>query len=215
MVASEIYDVVNANDCTASSFSRIALRSAPGPTSAEYVCTSHPDGTRVRGRRSMEIIASERRPRRSSRLRRLASVLAIAAVAAGTVVATQPAAAADPWITQPEAGYVRFTIPNAARRRGRRAGVAGGRRGQLRAIGQLGSDRAVSAAAPTGRRPIGPLDPGLYYYQITGDDSEGPQGRHATPRRRHPSRSGARSSSRAIPRRCWPTRPRRPARSRP
>ena len=44
MGASVIYDVVNANDCTASSFSRTALRSAPGPTSAEYVCLHVPPG---------------------------------------------------------------------------------------------------------------------------------------------------------------------------
>ncbi len=119
----------------------------------------------------MEIIASERRPRRSSRLRRLASVLAMAAVAAGTVVATQPAAAADPWLTQPEAGYVRFTIPNAAVEE--TVGpvsqlVVEGNFGPSANWAQLGLSRSGANWSAT----IGPLDPGLYYYQITGDDTK-------------------------------------------
>ena len=161
----------------------------------------------------MEIIASERRPRRSSRLRRLASVLAIAAVAASTVVATQPAAAADPWLTQPEAGYVRFTIPNAAVEEA--VGpvsqlVVEGNFGPSANWAQLGLSRSGANWSATSVRST-PACTTTRSPATTRRSSRTPR----TPPRSLPSRSGARSSFRAIPRRCSPMRPRRPVRSSP
>ena len=119
----------------------------------------------------MKITEMERRPRRSSRRRRLASLLAAAAVAASTLIATQPAAAADPWLTQLDGGYVRFTIPNAAVEEA--VGpvsqvVVEGNFAPSANWGQIGLSRSGANWSAT----FGPLDPGLYYYQVTGDDSK-------------------------------------------
>lgn len=119
----------------------------------------------------MEITAPERRTRRSRGWRRLASVLAAAAVVAGTVVATQPASAADPWLTQLDGGYVRFTIPTSA------VEAAVGPVSQVVVEGNLGASAnwaqlGLSRSGANWTGIIGPLEPGLYYYQITGDDSK-------------------------------------------
>ncbi|WP_210507642.1 esterase family protein [Naasia sp. SYSU D00057] len=118
----------------------------------------------------MGIPQNERRGRRSTPVRRLAYLLAGAAVAATTLVAAQPAVADEQWLTQLDDGYVRFTVPDAAVQQ------AVGPVSQLVVEGnfapsanwaQLGLSR--SGANWTGI--IGPLDPGLYY-QVTGDDSK-------------------------------------------
>lgn len=119
----------------------------------------------------MEITATERRRRRLPRRRRLASVLAAAAVAASALIATQPAAAEDPWLTQLDGGYVRFTIPNAAVEAA--VGpvsqvVVEGNFAPSANWGQIGLSRSGANWSTT----FGPLDPGLYYYQVTGDDSK-------------------------------------------
>lgn len=119
----------------------------------------------------MEITATERRPRRLPRRRRSASVLAAAAVAASALIATQPAAAEDPWLTQLDGGYVRFTIPNAAVEAA--VGpvsqvVVEGNFAPSANWGQIGLPRSGANWSTT----FGPLDPGLYYYQVTGDDSK-------------------------------------------
>jgi enterochelin esterase-like enzyme len=119
----------------------------------------------------MEITEPERRPRRSSRWRRWASVLAVSVVAAGTVVATQPAAAADPWIVQLDGGYVRFTVPDAA------VQASVGPVSQLVAEGNFGpsanwAQLGLSRSGANWSGIIGPLDAGLYYYQITGDETK-------------------------------------------
>lgn len=119
----------------------------------------------------MEITATERRPRRSPRWRHLASVLAAMVVAASALIATQPAAAEDPWLTQLGDGYVRFTIPNA----GVEAAVGPvsqvvveGNFAPSANWGQIGLSRSGANWSTT----FGPLDPGLYHYQVTGDDSK-------------------------------------------
>lgn len=119
----------------------------------------------------MEITATERRLRRSPRWRRSASVLAAMAVAASALIATQPAAAEDAWLTQLEGGYVRFTIPNVAVEAA--VGpvsqvVVEGNFAPSANWGQIGLSRSGANWSTT----FGPLDPGLYYYQVTGDDSK-------------------------------------------
>jgi enterochelin esterase-like enzyme len=120
----------------------------------------------------MKIPVSERRSRRSFRMRRLTALLAGVAVAATAVVAAQPAAAADePWLTQLEDGYVRFTVPNAA------VEQAIGPVSQLVVEGNLApsanwAQLGLSRSGANWTGILGPLDPGLYYYQVTGDDSK-------------------------------------------
>ena len=168
----EIYDVVNANACTASSFSRTALRSATGadfrgvrlhvPPGRDASEGKKIDGDHCIGAPSAAFLEIAPIGLRAGHR---------GAVAASTVVATQPAAAADPWLTQPEAGYVRFTIPNAAVEES--VGpvsqlVVEGNFGPSANWAQLGLSRSGANWSAT----IGPLDPGLYYYQITGDDTK-------------------------------------------
>jgi enterochelin esterase-like enzyme len=119
----------------------------------------------------MEITATERRPRRSQRWRRSASILAALAVSASALIATQPAAAENPWLTQLDDGYLRFTIPNAAVEAA--VGpvsqvVVEGNFAASANWGQIGLSRSGANWSTT----FGPLDPGLYYYQVTGDDSK-------------------------------------------
>ena len=109
--------------------------------------------------------------RRSPHWRRSASVLAAMAVAASALIATQPAAAEDPWLTQLDGGYIRFTIPNAAVEAA--VGpvsqvVVEGNFAPSANWGQVGLSRSGANWSTT----FGPLDPGLYYYQVTGDDSK-------------------------------------------
>jgi enterochelin esterase-like enzyme len=119
----------------------------------------------------MEITATERRSRRSQRWRRSASILAALAVSASALIATQPAAAENPWLTQLDDGYLRFTIPNAAVEAA--VGpvsqvVVEGNFAASANWGQIGLSRSGANWSTT----FGPLDPGLYYYQVTGDDSK-------------------------------------------
>ncbi|MBM7503968.1 alpha/beta hydrolase-fold protein [Agromyces aurantiacus] len=119
----------------------------------------------------MEIIGTERSTQRSPRRRRWASVLAAAAVAASALVATQPATADAPWLTQLDGGYIRFTIPVASVEAA--VGpvsqvVVEGNFAPSANWGQIGLSRSGANWSAT----FGPLDPGSYYYQVTGDDSK-------------------------------------------
>ncbi|GHD43885.1 esterase [Mycetocola manganoxydans] len=119
----------------------------------------------------MEIHALEHRPRRMSRWRRFAGLATGVAVAASVLVVSQPAVAADPWLTQLDDGYVRFAVPNADVESA--IGpvsnlVVEGNFGASANWAQFGLSRSGSNWAGT----LGPLEPGLYYYQVTGDDSK-------------------------------------------
>lgn len=119
----------------------------------------------------MEITATERRSRGSSVFRRVASVIAGMAVVASALIATQPAAAEDPWLTEPEPGYARITVPNAS------VEEAVGPVSQVVMEGNFGpsanwAQLGLSRRGANWTATIGPLEPGLYYYQITGDDSK-------------------------------------------
>lgn len=104
-------------------------------------------------------------------MRRWTGVLAAVAIAASTVVAAQPAAAEEAWLTQLDDGYVQFIIPGAAVEEAVEPVsqvVVEGNFAPSANWAQLGLTR--SGANWTGT--MGPLDPGLYYYQVTGDDSK-------------------------------------------
>ena len=119
----------------------------------------------------MEINALEHRPRRSSRWRRFAGLATGIAVAASVLVVSQPAVAADPWVTQLDDGYVRFAVPNAD------VEAAVGPVSNLVIEGNFGASAnwaqyGLSRSGATWAGTLGPLEPGLYYYQVTGDDSK-------------------------------------------
>lgn len=119
----------------------------------------------------MEINAVQHRPRRQSRWRRWAGLAAGVAVAASVLVVGSPAAAADPWLTQLDDGYIRFTVPNVA------VETAVGPVSQLVVEGNFGPSAnwaqfGLSRSGSNWAGTLGPLEPGLYYYQVTGDDSK-------------------------------------------
>ena len=93
-----------------------------------------------------------------------------AAVGAGGALVAQPAMAAtgeDSWLTMPAAGVHRFTVPaadaDAAVGTTPAAVAVEGNLGQNKAWAQLNSGLSNGAWTST----VGPLEPGLYYYQYT------------------------------------------------
>ena len=106
-----------------------------------------------------------------SQRRRWAGLIAGAAVAASVLVVSQPAAAADPWLTQLDDGYIQFSVPNAA------VETAVGPVSQLVVEGNFGQSAnwaqfGLSRNGANWAGTLGPIEPGLYYYQVTGDDSK-------------------------------------------
>lgn len=108
------------------------------------------------------------------RRRTLSAMLAVAAVAGGALVATTPAAAAgsDPWVSlPPNASGVedvyRFTVPNSAIQ------PATGITGSVVAVeGNFGPGKTwttlnMGASGGSWTSTIGPLEPGLYYYEYS------------------------------------------------
>jgi len=99
--------------------------------------------------------------------RGIATVVALLAVAGASLVATAPAAAVggDSWVSIPQEGYYRFTVPTAAVTAAVGATPAHfaveGNWGPARTMGQLG----LSASGGNWTGVIGPLTPGLYSYQ--------------------------------------------------
>lgn len=103
--------------------------------------------------------------------RRLAAILVVAATAMGALVAAPQAVAAEaPWVSVDEGGFVTFTIsPDAAEE-------AFGDFTQIVAEGNFGpsANWAQWGLAQRGGNwtsVMGPLEPGLYYYQFTADDT--------------------------------------------
>ncbi|MFI9489861.1 alpha/beta hydrolase-fold protein [Promicromonospora sp. NPDC052451] len=129
----------------------------------------------------MTITTQGPRGRRRSSLRRwtalaAAGALALAGALVGTAAATAPASAAEtPWLTVQEVPgqgvFARWTVPNAA------VEVATGRRvSQVVARGSFGpSDNwaqvNLARSGSSWTDVIGPLEPGLYHYQLTADDT--------------------------------------------
>ncbi|MFB4268304.1 alpha/beta hydrolase [Nonomuraea sp. GTA35] len=97
-----------------------------------------------------------------------AGVMAIAAL----LLAPRPAAADTPWLNVSEDGYASFSIPAAAVE----AGV--GPVSQVVIEGNFGPSFTWAEFGLTRRGEVwsgvlGPLRPGLYSYQVTGDDTKG------------------------------------------
>jgi enterochelin esterase-like enzyme len=111
---------------------------------------------------------------RRTGVRRLTAVLVAAATAVAAVtLMPQPATAADtPWLNVSADRYASFTIPTAYLQ----ANV--GQVSQVVIEGNFGPSSTWAEFGLTLRGNaysgvLGPLKPGLYYYQVTGDDTKG------------------------------------------
>ncbi|WP_431075427.1 alpha/beta hydrolase-fold protein [Microbacterium phyllosphaerae] len=101
--------------------------------------------------------------------RRWMALLAVTAVGVGTLLAAQPAAAADapadPWISQPADGLYRFTVPDSVVRSevgtSPAAVAVEGNFGPGNTSAQLNLGLSGGSWTAT----IGPLEPGQYYFQ--------------------------------------------------
>lgn len=119
----------------------------------------------------MEITSVRRPTSRLTRARQVVALVAAAVVALATAGATMPAAAAEPWIAVQDDGYLRISVPAAAVEEA--VGpvsqvVVEGNFGPSHNWAQIGLTRSGANWTAT----YGPFEPGLYYYQVTGDDSK-------------------------------------------
>ncbi|TDD46138.1 esterase [Nonomuraea terrae] len=105
--------------------------------------------------------------------RRLAAAIAAGVMAvAAVLLVPRPAAADTPWLNVSEDGYASFSVPAASIE----AGV--GAVSQVVIEGNFGPSSAWAEFGLTRRGDVwsgvlGPLKPGLYSYQVTGDDTKG------------------------------------------
>ncbi|WP_182900183.1 esterase family protein [Microbispora sp. H10830] len=106
-------------------------------------------------------------------VRRLSAVIVAGVMAlAAVLLAPRPAVADTPWLSVSEDGYASFTVPAADVQ----ANV--GQVSQVVIEGNFGPSSAWAEFGLTRRGDVwsgilGPLKPGLYYYQVTGDDTKG------------------------------------------
>ncbi|MEQ4724856.1 alpha/beta hydrolase-fold protein [Nonomuraea sp. B19D2] len=106
-------------------------------------------------------------------MRRLAAAIAAGAmVIAAVLLAPRPAAADTPWLNVSEGGYASFSVPAAS------IEAAVGPVSQVVIEGNLGPSFTWAEFGLTRRGDVwsgvlGPLRPGLYSYQVTGDDTKG------------------------------------------
>ncbi|WP_223231108.1 alpha/beta hydrolase [Microbacterium jejuense] len=119
----------------------------------------------------MKITSEDRAPSRSGRARRAAAVLTATVLALAGLVAATPAVAADPWVAPQDGGYLRIAVPNAA------VEAAVGPVSQLVVEGNFGPSHnwaqiGLQRSGANWTATYGPFEPGLYYYQVTGDDSK-------------------------------------------
>ncbi|MEW9555004.1 alpha/beta hydrolase [Nonomuraea sp. NPDC050783] len=107
----------------------------------------------------------------------LAPLPATGAATAGTTTDTAAGTTADttadaPWLTVSEDGFLSFSVPAAA------VEAAVGQVSQLNVEGNFGpsfawADYGLTRRGDLWTGTIGPFKPGLYSYQITGDDTKG------------------------------------------
>ncbi|MDP3950483.1 esterase family protein [Microbacterium sp.] len=119
----------------------------------------------------MEITSESRHSSRLGRTRRAAALLTAAMVAFAGLAFAAPAAAATPWVNVQDDGYLRISVPNASVEEA--VGpvsqvVVEGNFGPSFNWAQIGLQRSGANWTAT----YGPFEPGLYYYQVTGDDSK-------------------------------------------
>ena len=118
----------------------------------------------------MEITSEGRRSGRPGRARRVVAVVTAALLALTGLTVAAPAAAADPWVAQVDGGYLRIAVPNAA------VEAAVGPVSQVVVEGNFGPSHnwaqiGLQRSGANWTATYGPFEPGLYYYQVTGDDS--------------------------------------------
>ncbi|TQS21608.1 esterase family protein [Microbispora sp. KK1-11] len=105
--------------------------------------------------------------------RRLPAAIAAGAMAIAAVsLAPRPAAADTPWLSVSEDGYASFTVPAAY------VQANAGQVSQVVVEGNFGPSSTWAEFGLTRRGDVwsgvlGPLKPGLYSYQVTGDDTKG------------------------------------------
>jgi enterochelin esterase-like enzyme len=105
--------------------------------------------------------------------RRLSAAIAAGAIAIAAVsLAPRPAAADTPWLSVSESGYASFTVPAAY------VEANAGQVSQVVIEGNFGPSSTWTEYGLTRRGDVwsgvlGPLKPGLYSYQVTGDDTKG------------------------------------------
>ncbi len=103
---------------------------------------------------------------------RLSAVIAAGVMAmAAVLLVPLPAAADTPWLNVSEDGYVSFNVPDAS------VQANAGQVSQVMIEGNFGPSFAWAEYGLTRRGDVwsgalGPLKPGLYYYQVTGDDTK-------------------------------------------
>ncbi|WP_431921764.1 alpha/beta hydrolase [Nonomuraea jabiensis] len=106
-------------------------------------------------------------------VRRFAVAIAAGAMLiAAVLIAPRPAAADTPWLSVSEDGYASFTVPVASVEAavGQVSGVViEGNFGPSFTWAEFGLTRRGTAFSGV----LGPLKPGLYTYQVTGDDTKG------------------------------------------
>lgn len=113
------------------------------------------------------------RPGRWAAGRRTSALLAGAALALGAGVVATPAAAADagpapdPWVSTTPEGYYRFTVAQATIEQ-----MLGAKPSVLELQGNIGpngtwADVAMDPSGANYQTTVGPMAPGLYYYQYT------------------------------------------------
>lgn len=119
----------------------------------------------------MVITSHPWRMRRSATHRHVAAILAAVFVFAAALVGVRPAAADTPWLTVSEDGFATFSIP---------ADYVQNNIGDVSQVVAEGNFGPSANWAELGLSPrggawtavIGPLEPGLYYYQVTADDTK-------------------------------------------
>lgn len=119
----------------------------------------------------MEITSESRRPRRFGGVRGFVAVVTAGLLAMSGLAAASPAAADGEWITVQDDGYLRIAVPNSA------VEAAIGTVSQVVVEGNFGPSHdwaqiGLSRSGANWTATYGPFEPGLYYYQITGDDSK-------------------------------------------
>lgn len=119
----------------------------------------------------MEITSERRRAGRSAKRSRLVAFLTAALLALTGMTVAAPASAADPWVVQTEDGYLRIAVPNSA------VEAAVGPVSQVVVEGNFGPSHnwaqiGLTRSGANWTATYGPFEPGLYYYQVTGDDSK-------------------------------------------
>ncbi|WP_223215096.1 alpha/beta hydrolase-fold protein [Microbacterium trichothecenolyticum] len=119
----------------------------------------------------MQFTSESRVPSRLTRTRRAVAVLLAALLALTGLAVAAPAAAAEPWITVQDDGYLRIAVPNAA------VEAAVGPVSQVVVEGNFGPSHnwaqiGLQRSGANWTATYGPFAPGLYYYQVTGDDSK-------------------------------------------